>query len=253
MKFYPHHIGDFDHATRHLTRIERSIYRDLIDVYYDTEQPLSLDTAYLKRKIMATSEEESQAVEQVLKEFFIKTENGWFNGRCDTEIIAYRKNNSQKSMAGKASAAARASRKQHAVNATQDNDLFGGNSQIDEPEENTENTNDQPKIPRGRVLPADWTLPKKWGGWALNERSDMTEIDVRNAADSFRDHWHANANQANGKKLDWEAAWRNWIRKTRIIPQKQPAFALNAKQRGDMAEKEFLQSEDVINGEFRRV
>ena len=30
MNYYPHHIGDFDYATRHLTRVERSIYRVLI-------------------------------------------------------------------------------------------------------------------------------------------------------------------------------------------------------------------------------
>ena len=53
MKHYPHHIGDFDKATRHLTRIERSVYRDLIDLYYDTEQRLTLDVAALCRRIIA--------------------------------------------------------------------------------------------------------------------------------------------------------------------------------------------------------
>jgi len=43
MNYYPHHIGDFNSATRHLTRIERSVYRDLIELYYDTEAPLSRD------------------------------------------------------------------------------------------------------------------------------------------------------------------------------------------------------------------
>ena len=47
MKHYPHHIRDFNQATRHLTRIERSVYRDLMDLYYDTELPLMLDKAAL--------------------------------------------------------------------------------------------------------------------------------------------------------------------------------------------------------------
>lgn len=51
VKYYSHHIGDFDRATRHLTRIERSVYRDLLDVYYDTEQQLTLDLQALCRKI----------------------------------------------------------------------------------------------------------------------------------------------------------------------------------------------------------
>ena len=116
MKHYPHHIGDFDKATRHLTRIERSVYRDLIDLYYDTEQRLTLDMAALCRRIIARSNEESTAVEQVLNEFFTETPTGWYHDRCEAEIEAYRNNSSQKAQAGKASAAAKALKKQQALN-----------------------------------------------------------------------------------------------------------------------------------------
>lgn len=116
MKHYPHHIGDFDKATRHLTRIERSVYRDLIDLYYDTEQRLTLDMVALCRRIIARSNEESTAVEQVLNEFFTETPTGWYHDRCEAEIEAYRNNSSQKAQAGKASAAAKALKKQQALN-----------------------------------------------------------------------------------------------------------------------------------------
>jgi len=117
LKHYPHHIGDFDKATRHLTRIERSIYRDLIDLYYDTEQQLPLDTQWICRRIIARTNEESTAVEQTLNEFFTKTPTGWYHARCEEEIERYRSNNSQKAMAGKASAAAKAHKIQQALNA----------------------------------------------------------------------------------------------------------------------------------------
>lgn len=107
MNHYPHHISDFNNATRHLTRIERSIYSDMIDMYYDTEQPLSLDLPYLKRKLMAHSQDEKKAVDDVLAEFFIKTESGYFNTRCNEEIVRYLANKSLKAEAGKASAAKR--------------------------------------------------------------------------------------------------------------------------------------------------
>lgn len=113
MKHYPHHIGDFDKATRHLTRIERSVYRDLIDLYYSTEKRLTLDLMALCRKIVARSDEESTAVEQVLNEFFEHTETGWYHDRCEVEILAYMANTSQKAMAGKASAEAKRLKKQH--------------------------------------------------------------------------------------------------------------------------------------------
>lgn len=115
MNHYPHHIGDFDRATRHLTRLERSIYRDLIELYYDTEARLPLDRAWLCRKILARSNEESTAVEQVLNEFFNETVSGWYHARCEEELDKYRANNSQKAQAGKASAAAKARKRQQAL------------------------------------------------------------------------------------------------------------------------------------------
>lgn len=108
MNYYPHHIGDFNSATRHLTRIERSVYRDLIELYYDTEAPLSGDVDKLCRLLIARSDEEQAAVFQVLNEFFTDTEHGWRHARCDAEIARYHGNKEAKSAAGKASAAKRA-------------------------------------------------------------------------------------------------------------------------------------------------
>ena len=119
MHFYPHNIADFNNATRHLTRVERSLYRDLIDMYYDTEQPLSaVDFDRLARKVIAISEEERVALRFVLGEFF-EIDNDYRTGepvyrqeRCDIEIEKYRANNSAKARAGKASAEARRKKKQ---------------------------------------------------------------------------------------------------------------------------------------------
>ena len=116
MKHYPHHIRDFNNATRHLTRLERSVYRDLIELYYDTESPISLDIPAVCRLILARTNEESTAVEQALNEFFTETPAGYFHERCDAEIEAYQANTSQRAMAGKASAEAKRLRKLQALN-----------------------------------------------------------------------------------------------------------------------------------------
>jgi uncharacterized protein YdaU (DUF1376 family) len=107
VNYYSHHIGDFNNATRHLTRIERSIYRDMMDLYYDSEGPLTLEMPALCRKVLARTEEESTAVQQVLNEFFNRTEQGWHHSRCESVIEEFRTNTSAKSAAGKASAAKR--------------------------------------------------------------------------------------------------------------------------------------------------
>lgn len=74
----------------------------------------------------------------------------------------------------------------------------------------------KPSAPKGKRLPADWVLPKAWGLWALQERPDWNEQDVRKSADIFRDYWVPKTGK-DATKLDgmkgWEATWRNWVRR----------------------------------------
>ena len=107
MNHYPHHIGDFNNATRHLTRVERSLYRDMLELYYDTEQPLNSDPKKIARRVLAITDDEREAMNLVLEEFFVLQEDGWHNSRCDAEIAKYQGQIEQASRAGKASAAKR--------------------------------------------------------------------------------------------------------------------------------------------------
>lgn len=67
------------------------------------------------------------------------------------------------------------------------------------------------KSPRGTALPKDWSLPDDWKTWAVTTRPD---IDVVTVADSFRDFWIAKPGK-DGRKADWQATWRNWVRNQR--------------------------------------
>ena len=91
MHYYPHHIGDFNARTRHLSRLERSIYRDLIELYYETEAPISIDLERVARRIVATSQEERAAMVDVLNEFFTPGPEGWSHKRCEEELAKYRR------------------------------------------------------------------------------------------------------------------------------------------------------------------
>lgn len=77
----------------------------------------------------------------------------------------------------------------------------------------TEQSNSAPsaKSPRGTSLRADWQLPDDWKAWATKERPD---IDVVTVAESFRDYWVAKPGK-EGRKSDWQATWRNWVRNQR--------------------------------------
>ncbi len=108
MHHYQHNIKTFNHATRHLTRVERALYRDLIELYYDTEQPLpAVSFDKLCRLVLAHSDDEKTALKAVLDEFFVLTGEVYSHDYCDEQIEKYRTNSSIKSKAGKASAEAR--------------------------------------------------------------------------------------------------------------------------------------------------
>lgn len=70
-------------------------------------------------------------------------------------------------------------------------------------------------LARGSRLPADWTLPKEWGEWALSERPELNREDIRKIADQFRDYWISVPGQ-RGVKLDWLATWRNRVRDVKV-------------------------------------
>jgi hypothetical protein len=76
-------------------------------------------------------------------------------------------------------------------------------------------TGEKPReSPSGSRLPADWSLPDDWRDWAKAERPDL---DVKTEAASFADYWHGKPGK-DGRKTDWQATWRNWIRRARGSP-----------------------------------
>jgi uncharacterized protein YdaU (DUF1376 family) len=86
MNYYQFHIGDYRSATMHLTDEEDLTYRRLLDMYYDSEQPIPKETQWVSRRLRVGCE----VVNRVLQDFFVECENGWKHLRCDMEIAGYR-------------------------------------------------------------------------------------------------------------------------------------------------------------------
>lgn len=108
MHYYMYHLSDFNNATRHLSRLERSIYRDLLDMYYEQESAIDgTDMSTLERRLIVRSTEEQQALAFVLTEFFENQDGYYFNNRCESEIKKYQDKLESAIRAGKASADAR--------------------------------------------------------------------------------------------------------------------------------------------------
>ena len=66
-----------------------------------------------------------------------------------------------------------------------------------------------PKPKRGHRLPDGW-MPDPDVIQAMAQENP--DVDLKREHDKFTDHWAA-ASGANARKVDWNAAWRNWIRR----------------------------------------
>ena len=86
MHYYQFHIGDYRAATAHLSNDEDLAYRRLLDMYYDTEDPIPIDTDWVARRLRL----DSQVIVSVLRDMFVLSELGWHHARCDKEISVYK-------------------------------------------------------------------------------------------------------------------------------------------------------------------
>lgn len=85
MRHYPFHVGDYRSATSHLSDSEDLTYRRLIDHYYDTEQPISMDLPMVARRLRVSQAD----LVTVLQDFFTESEGAWHHARCDAELGKY--------------------------------------------------------------------------------------------------------------------------------------------------------------------
>lgn len=90
MNYYQFHIGDFRSGTVNMSRNARWIYRDMLDIYYDTESPLPSDIETLLDMLGVDSDAERLIVERHLKFKFELSEDGYRHAVCDKVVSEYR-------------------------------------------------------------------------------------------------------------------------------------------------------------------
>ena len=103
MHHYPFHLGDYIRKTAHLSLEEDAVYRRLLDMYYESEQPIPNETHSVIRRLRLGSN--SVLLEPILREFFtLEDDNCWHQKHCDEVISNY----------------------QHQVNVNRNNGKLGG-------------------------------------------------------------------------------------------------------------------------------
>ena len=89
MHYYKFNIADWALHTSHLTLTEEATYFRLINFYYDSEQPIPIETQPVIRRLRLGNDPE--IVKSILGEFFTETEKGFVHTRCEALLKEYRK------------------------------------------------------------------------------------------------------------------------------------------------------------------
>lgn len=84
MHYYKFNIGDFDKTTRHLSIIERGLFRDILDLYIKDEKPVTDNLKKLERLLCVKSKAEKEALQNVLDDFFVLTDDGYYSDYCQS-------------------------------------------------------------------------------------------------------------------------------------------------------------------------
>lgn len=64
------------------------------------------------------------------------------------------------------------------------------------------------KTPKAERIPEPFRVTTEMVAWA---KTSVPHVDLRTETAKFVDHWRAESGQKS-RKLDWPAAWRNWMR-----------------------------------------
>ena len=101
MHYYTFNIGDYRRDTSHLSLLEHGIYRQLLDSYYLSEQPLCGDDAVLMRTHCIRTDDEREAFKNVLEDFFDLINGFYHHKGCEKNIAEYRNKSKKASQSAK--------------------------------------------------------------------------------------------------------------------------------------------------------
>jgi uncharacterized protein YdaU (DUF1376 family) len=213
MNYYRLHIGDYLRDTAHLSLLEHGVYARLLQVYYTREAAIPDTEKY--RVVGARAPDERDAVDAVLREFFVLTDAGWTQSRCDREIAEYQakaeRNREVGRLGGRPVKPRNPEETQTVSTVNPTETLANSQEPIASKEQEKESARNRAPAARGSRIPEGFPGEDEIA-WC---RAQRPELDARRVAQVFRDHA-----LANGRALrDWRAGWRAWVGKERAPPR----------------------------------
>jgi len=203
--YFPLFTGDYLRDTRTLSMAGHGCYLMLLMHCWDSKGPLPLDEEEIAAICGARSQEERSTMQRVVAKFFTRMEDGHYNERLQKEIERSEAISRERSEAGRKGYQAKAKQLLSKSQASATNPIPRLSPALGQP------TKQKIEV-RATRLPADWQLSEEQKNWAVLVHKWDPQHTVRESL-KFRDHFHS-VPGSKGLKNDWNAAWRNWVRRS---------------------------------------
>lgn len=212
----PLYIGDYLADTTRLTTEQHGAYLLLIMDYWRNGAPPDDDTVLAS--VCRANTQGWKRLRPALIGFFRVVEARWHHSRIDKEIA-----DAKASKAKAEAKAAKAAEARWGKHAAEQGDKESTSNAPSIATSTPQDMHDQcpspsPSLktkPRSKAesatatrLPADWMPSHDDARFCESERPDLS---IDGTASRFRDYWIAQPG-VKGRKLDWAATWRNWVR-----------------------------------------
>lgn len=233
--YIPFYTSDFLGGTSGMTAATKGVYITLLSLMYEAEGPLTQAWDTLARRSGCTLPAFKKAIETLVDDGKVEVSDaGIWSEKCDKHIAQRReRSDSAKAAAGKRWEKIKEKQRKTDANAmrTQCQPEPEPEIEKEEPNGSSKKSGSGSSKGKGTRLPYNWHLPMAWGEWAVAE--GMDEFSVRREGDRFADYWHG-LSGARGVKRDWQATWRNWIRKA--LDDRRPKSKAGKPQEGEVRE-----------------
>jgi uncharacterized protein YdaU (DUF1376 family) len=212
MHYYKRNLGDYAKKAGRLSMLQHGSYTLLIDACYDREQFPTMEEAI--DWTWASSTAEIEAVEFVLRKFFVLEDGRFVQKRIQEEIADYQ---AKSETNARIAAEREANRKANSTKRARSVDDALQKNHEPPPNQEPITINQEPIVigesaiasqppkPRpSRKCPFEFVVTDSLAVWAV-ENTPLVDIVAATAA--FRDHTFKTA------MTDWAGAWRNWMRR----------------------------------------
>jgi uncharacterized protein YdaU (DUF1376 family) len=214
----PLFIGDYLADTGRLTTEQHGAYFLLIMDYWRNGPPP--DDECTLAQITRLSPDAWSIAQAKLKQLFSIEGGAWHHKRIDAELAAAKVNKGKAQAKAKAAAAARWGKTHDDAPSNAPSIPQAMHEECPSPSPSPIPLKEKSKAesaPASR-LPPDWAPSEDDIKFCEAERPDLLAAGV---ADRFRDYWIAQPG-VKGRKTNWVATWRNWVRNERRAQQASP-------------------------------